>query len=694
MEFFESILATLLQPGKSQASFSLFDPTVHLCEERTGKAEVAQALNAAFLLALTGNSHPASNRAREFLIRTANAREGAEVAKFYLRGIELIRDEIERVCRTDQAFKEALKNLCRWTSNPENLHDFEETTEKLWSVFFPEATGIRQHEQERINALRAKRTVTITKLNPAPISDPVRQILFTSNALLTIPPASESVEELLLSDRLKATLAPVLSEPQLYWYDHPIPLGIPPEKNEALYGLRGLDAALEFEKARGHVASDARLACVLSISTTHAGLQGIAREYLQEEFSRSGGLKNIDAYALTEADAQRLLNEILVPAAEHYLQQSDAGELLSMFGVEGAYGRHYSFLKSIAAFWSVFIQREIRATFKIDLDQTFPQQNLVDETGKSAFEHFTTPLWGASGLDADGRPVELGMIAGALVNQRDIGKSLFTSDVPFPRRSLSLDEYIFFSTLPQALSTEAEMMARYNTHECDGQRTCLQRVHVTGGTNGILVESLRRHRPFTPSFFGRAEDQAYLLSQYSSAGPKLAYVHKDGLIMRHDKEALAREPIKSARVGKLIGDYVRILYFSAYARMLTDDLAELKNGMDPFTGCFVSRIPLTVVYLRFALKAAGFFSAGNNHQGLEFIRLGAQRITKALDYITGSNSQFQRQYKKERLGWNVFFDTLNAVEEALNQKEAFALELRTKARKIIAQCALRFSHGD
>ena len=72
------------------------------------------------------------------------------------------------------------------------------------------------------------------------------------------------------------------------------------------------------------------------------------------------------------------------------------------------------------------------------------------------------------------------------------------------------------------------MMSRYHTPHLDGTHTCIQRVHVTGGTNGILIDSLRRHRPFTPSFISQAEDQAYLLSALHDTGENLAYVHEDG----------------------------------------------------------------------------------------------------------------------------------------------------------------------
>ena len=91
----------------------------------------------------------------------------------------------------------------------------------------------------------------------------------------------------------------------------------------------------------------------------------------------------------------------------------------------------------------------------------------------------------------------------------------------------------------------------------------------------------------------------------------LRYVHKDGLVMRHDKHAFAGEAIRSARIGKLVGDYIRILMFSCYARVLPWSVKKTKDLIDPFTGCFVSYMPFTVVSLRFALKIASFLKKAN-----------------------------------------------------------------------------------
>ena len=466
-------------------------------------------------------------------------------------------------------------------------------------------------------------------------------------------------------------------------------MGVAPDKNEVFWGLRGLESAVDFERNCGHAPADQRLTCLLSVSVTHKGLKRVAKKFLEETLTLGGGFHNMDLYAFTEADTERLRKEILAPAALHYIRQKSVAEDLTVLGVDGEYGRHYSFLKGIALFWKIFVRPELRATFKIDLDQVFPEEVLVAETGASAFAHLRTPLWGARGRDSSGRPVELGMIAGALVNERDIHRSVFTPDVIFEDRRLSPDELVFYSALPQALSTEAEMMTRYLGEDLDGKSRCVQRVHVTGGTTGILVDSLRRFRPFTPSFIGRAEDQAYVLSVLIQPGPKLAYVHKDGLIMRHDKEAFAQEAIQSGYLAKLVGDYLRILYFSAYAGTLTDHIAGLKEAVDPFTGCFISRIPSTVVYLGFALKVAAFFMEGKEREGVEFLRMGTSRLMKALDFVDKRRAFLKERLERERSGWNLYFDTLTAIEEGLRGGDPFALGLRKKARAMIDQCAVR-----
>ncbi|GBD97756.1 MAG TPA: hypothetical protein ENG83_12965 [Nitrospirae bacterium] len=664
---------------------------------RPGEEEstaISRNLNAAFLIALSGETHPLYSRADNYL-RNFEAHPSWEIiVRFYREGLELIHSEISNRCYDDEHFGKDLTALYSWLINPENLRKKQETIEKISRLFFPEGVSLSENREENINALREKRKVNISKLNPDPITDPAKEILFTSNILITIPPASKGINDLPLSSSLKRMLDQIAGEEQLYWYDHPIPVGVSPEQNEVLYGLAELDKAVEFEKQSGTMDGNAVVTCLLSVSVTHEGLQGIVKEYLEHELKKEKKIRHLEVYLFTEADSIRLIEEILVPAAQRYTDIQDFSRLYEVIGVDGEYGRHYSFLKAIAAFWQVFISREIKGTFKIDLDQVFPQKELVEQSGSSAFEHFRTPLWGAEGIDNEGNKVELGMIAGALVNQKDIGKSLFTPDVPFPEKEIKGDELIFFSALPQALSTEAEMMTRYTDGLFDGKNQCIQRIHVTGGTSGILVDSLRKYQPFTPTFIGRAEDQSYILSVlFEGNQNKLRYVHKAGLIMQHDKEAFAWEAIKMSATGKLIGDYIRILMFSYYVKALPWSFEKTKDIIDPFTGCFVSRIPLTVVYLRFALKAASFFNESSDEkkqQGFEFLQSGIRRLHETIRKLTKEPNPLIEQFRKEKQAWNIYYEVLASVETEIKRSDAFALELQEKAKSLVETCKINF----
>ncbi len=163
--------------------------------------------------------------------------------------------------------------------------------------------------------------------------------------------------------------------------------------------------------------------------------------------------------------------------------------------------------------------------------------------------------------------------------------------------------------------------------------------------------------------------------------------------MRHDKEAFAGESIKIAEMGKLIGDYIRILMFSYYIRALPWSFEEIKNTIDPFTGCFVSRIPLTVVYLKFALQVASFFEEGTqekNQTGFAFFQSGTIRLHDTIQKLVQEPNPLIEQYQKERRVWHLFYDILNEAEKGIKQGDAFALELKEKAKDLIESCKINF----
>jgi hypothetical protein len=633
-----------------------------------------KGMNTAFLQALNGD-----DEALRFLQVRAGENKWAAIAGFYLRGYDEIHRELP--APTIAKLRGLVKDLGQ---------DGGQVQEEIWKILYPEACGILGHEQQRIAELRRRREVRIEQANDRPIGNAALEILFTSNILLTLPADDTDIDSLDLSDTIKARLHQVRQEKQFYWYDHPIQIGVSPDKNEAIYGLIGLDEAVEFEKQRGTIAMDDRVTLVLSVSVTHQGLKGIAKEYLEAELEKSAGIRHLDITIFTDSDTRDIVDQVIAAALPE-ADDAALARLRHVFGVDGEYGRHYSFLKAIAALWHTLVDKEIRATFKIDTDQVFPQEVLVAETGQSAFELVTTPLWGARGVDSDGEPVELGMIAGALVNQRDIDQGLFTPDVRFPKGPQKPSQSVFFSPLPQALSTEAEMMTRYQAGErLDGGHTAIQRVHVTGGTNGILVDSLMKYRPFTPSFVGRAEDQAYILStlyqgaqgtQRGRAGAQLRYVHQPGLIMRHDKEAFAQEAIEAAYLGKVVGDYVRTLVFSYYARALPWGAEKTKQTTDPFTGGFISEYPITVVSLRMALDALAEFDK-SPADGEAFVTMAAERLTTILATINDPDANLERQFRDEKAAWDSYYDALAAIA----QQDGLRSRCRAKLGKILEQC--------
>lgn len=557
----------------------------------------------------------------------------------------------------------------------------------LLNFLFPEknfAGGDFKTQQEEI---RKRRTVDITALNQDPIQDPAGEVLFSSNVLLTVPPENYYSK---LTPSLQERARIVASEDQQFWFDHPILMGVETDANEMIYGLRGLAETLKFEKENGQASSDAEMTVILSLSVTHNGLKDLAHEYLAKELENAGRMEGLKVYLFTEEDTKYISSQL-----GRLSDVPDAQEAISaVFGVDGQYGRHYSFLKALAPLWTICIDPKVKGTFKIDLDQVFPQKELAEQTGKSAFQHFKTPLWGASGVDSRGRDVSLGMIAGALVNEKDIHKGLFSPDIPVPDENTLLhgETRVFDKLQVMSASTRGEMMTRYSSAQYpdhpDGKSRCLSRVHVTGGTNGILCETLRQYRPFTPGFIGRAEDQAYILSVLlgnpagDQNGPLMRYVHESGLVMRHDKEAFAGDAIEAAKLGTWVGDLLRLFYFSFYARFIPGSVEAVKEELDPFTGCYITPFPYTMVFLRLIMKV---LDEPQNRKTL--LDLASRRLNR---FVTGEeNSETIRaEWMAEREGWDLFYDSLDLLESEMKEGTDTAADLTGHIRKRIENCRI------
>jgi hypothetical protein len=688
---YHDILSCLIGDGPENGACGI-DIVGQFQPEDNSRVAVPRNINAAFLISLSGDGHSRYTAAVAYLEEMENDPLWTNLVTFCKEVLSLLLKEFRDFCSNSSNGVERVERLRKKLIQQKNSISFSQTIqEDIWNIFHPEATDILSNKESQTKSLRSKRKVEITNLNSRPIKNVSQEVVFTANVLLTIPPAGRKFNDLDIKPSLWNALEEVVQEDQVFWYDHPVQIGVEPDRNEILYGLHHLSESLLYEKKLKNAAEKDELTVILSASVTHEGLQGIVKEYIEYELEETHDLPGLKVYLFTEAETAGLIHEILVPAANMYFSNiKDSSSLLrEVVGVNGKYGRHYSFLKAITAFWQVFVDPGKRATFKIDLDQVFPQEKLLEETGKTAFQHMMSPLWGAEGIDSHGNPVYLGMMAGALVNEKDISASLFTPDVTYPAPPFKGEDSVFCSKIPQALSTISEMMARYDKGDLDGNNSCISRIHVTGGTNGILIEALRKYRPFTPVFIGRAEDQAYLLSALfpRDREPALRYFHNDGLIMRHDKHAFAEEAIKAAAIGKIVGDYERILFFSSYARILSSDIDDVKSIIDPFTGSFVSPLPQNLACLRLALKAAELFATKeeeNEYKGFALVETGPRRLRTSIREVSmGDGKGLKKRYEREKKAWDLYYDILDKIESALKKEDQFAIELRERAKKLV-----------
>ncbi len=245
MTVLDPIINFLIQSQPLNAAPILPVELSNLYEDQDADA-MCKNLNGAFLILLAGERYPEFSQAQAFIDKLATSPKWADWARFYQNGVKLIATELEQCCQQNPELKAKFQQV--ETALSENPTDEIVIAEAIWSVLFPEGTGIRGCEDARTTALREKRTVTITELNPDPIQHPAKQILFTSNVLLTMPLATANLSE--YDQDFKTRLSEALQEPQLYWYDHPIPIGVSAESNEILYGLKHFNQAVEVERQR------------------------------------------------------------------------------------------------------------------------------------------------------------------------------------------------------------------------------------------------------------------------------------------------------------------------------------------------------------------------------------------------------------------------------------------------------------
>ncbi len=582
-------------------------------------------------------------------------------------GVDESNDDLSNLCRSyilqffdkNQSYQKSLSflnkrkneialNLFEIFFNTEGEKNFDRfellSKNHMWGLFCPEALKVFEDPDNVKNKIVDKRKLRNIKQNKLLLKKPALEILFTSNVLITTPSDFSSPN---IPEEIKKELQEFKDVKQSFWYDHPVPLDSLERENEIIYGLKNLDEALAFEVQRKNINKLDKITLVLSVSVTHEGLEEIALKYIKFIIKKYLNLKHINIFLFDEDTCNKITSNIF----------SSKDNTNNNLGVNGNYGRHYNFLKYILLLWNKFIDHNVRYTFKIDLDQIFDQEMLLKTTGFSIFDIFKNQKnWGGSAYDYEGNKVDLGLIAGALVNKNDVSEGLFTPDVKRPNNSDLFSKFsskkIFCPEWPQSVSTEAELM--YQSDD-------IQRIHVTGGTTGITLDCLKKWVPFTPSFINRAEDQAFSISSMKK-NEYLSHIHGKNLIMRHDKHAFAKKSIEMSKFGKEIGNLERILLFSYYAHEHELGYDKLKQRLWPFTSCFLSKFPELLTGLIFLID--GCFNGG------DYVISGSKRL---MDTHIFCKTKLKTQLQNEKIFWKELVERLESFEDFNNNLKSIII---------------------
>ena len=181
---FQKIIGRLV--GLSQEHKGLANINVYKQFRRQGNGRTVRwrRLNAAFLICLCGNKHPCYSEAMDLIENTKNDSNLGNVSNFFSYGSSKIFHELSHLAKQDSTFEIRLHRTASLLEKPPQHVDTGATLENIWGIFFPEGVDILKGITERVRALRNRRRIKITKLNSQALTDPGKQVLFTSNIAL------------------------------------------------------------------------------------------------------------------------------------------------------------------------------------------------------------------------------------------------------------------------------------------------------------------------------------------------------------------------------------------------------------------------------------------------------------------------------------------------------------------------------
>ena len=245
-------------------------------------------INAAVLICLCGREHPLFQRAWDYL-EAPDAMCG-EQKETYLKFYEIIQEEIVKRLESDSALVKLLQDVIR-------AGDQDRLKAARLEIFNPLAarTLFQFDAGDIVKDIQRQNRLRLIANNANFIVDPIKEVIFTTNVLVT-PPRSESIIPEGLPEWAEKSLKSVIRSPVDWYFDHPMEMATTRDAlhgSEFIFCLRRLEetfrSEIEIEKDawKDHIREGDKVPLYISISPTHEGMNlgSAAREVLKSQYA-------------------------------------------------------------------------------------------------------------------------------------------------------------------------------------------------------------------------------------------------------------------------------------------------------------------------------------------------------------------------------------------------------------------------
>ena len=427
-------------------------------------------------------------------------------------------------------------------------------------------------------------------------------------------------------------------------YDHPVPIFTRGNEHELEKCLVELDSDISFEKTSGVFPINQNLKVLISISTTHAGLDSICEMWL-EEVLKEFELENLDCYLLSENKARKL-DKML-------------GKSGNIFTVQGKYACHFGALKYAQLLFEKAYG--IKAGFKLDTDEGIHSKDMKEVSGKTWFQQLCHKYWGGTAVNSSGEKITLGFNIGEYVDSRDLDSLGYAEAISTPEVKIKDDlrgPYLLFNK--GACQAKGTMLLNRSKKLEDFVSHPL----VKGGGYGVDNQTLRNAVPVGFSMVGRAEDQQFY---YSAINNGVQGIFNPLLRIIHYKADVAKSENKH-KAGTSVADIYRMLLF----RELMNFLNVIEKTV-PFPANFASPLSTEQAFYLWLFLIFQASAEGDETSAEEYLSEGLSQLFPLLNEIDAG--KVTELFEEERKAWKDFISAVDGMDKSSATKWLESLKI-------------------